>query len=85
MKQFIYTEKYDIINVDSIKYIFINSLSPYRHVITASLNKDDDGVCIIPIQNYSSEEDARKAMDEIMVALANGRSYSVRPVCENND
>lgn len=80
MKQFIYTENYDIISVDSIIYIFINSFAPNHHEITARVNTGDDGFCTIHIQGFSDEDKAKKAMDEIMVALAEGQSFSVREV-----
>ena len=79
MKQFIYTKNYDIINVDLIIYIFINSLVPNHHEITARVSAVD-GFCTINIQDFSDEDKAKKAMDEIMVALAQGQSYSIREV-----
>ena len=82
MKQFIYTEDYNIINVDCIRYIFIDVLSDECYTITARTT--EDGYCTKEIQKFSSAKMARDAMDIIMMALAQGQSYSVRKVREDD-
>ena len=74
MNQFIYTEEYRIINVANILYIYIDE---DKDCIMARLGHN---IPSRPILTCKSRKEADERMDEIMAALAQGQSYSVREV-----
>ena len=74
MNQFIYTEEYRIINVANILYIYI---AEDKDCIMTRLGHNIPSRLILTCK---SRKEAEERMDEIMTALVQGQSYSVREV-----
>ena len=81
MNQFIYTEEDRIINARHIIYMYIEIGDDGKYRIKARMPYN---IISQPIQTCDSEDEAIKAMHEIMVALATRQSYTVRQVNEND-